>query len=93
MAILETNYDRVETEKFYQEIKPQKFNVPDKLVDVLEALSIYCDKHTASYSIGCFNCPFYIADIKCSCLIVKSGFDSPCNWAVYKDEDVGDKNT
>lgn len=68
-----------------------KFN--DKLVDVLEALSIYCDEHTDSYPIGCFNCPFYITDIECSCLIAKSGFDSPCNWAVYKDEDVDNKDS
>lgn len=92
MAILETNYDRVETEKFYKEIKPQKFNVPDKLVDVLEALSDYCDKHTVSYLNACFNCPFYIEDETCSCLIAKSGFDSPYNWTVYKDEKESGKN-
>lgn len=93
MAILETNYDIVETEKYYQDIEPKKFQVPDSLVDILEALSIYCDEHTDSYSIGCFNCPFYITDIKCSCLIAESGYDVPCHWAVYRDEEVGEVNT
>lgn len=93
MAVVETNYDRVETEKFYKETKLKKFNVPDSLVDILEALSIYCDEHTASYPNGCFNCPFYIPNIECSCLISQSGYDAPCHWAVYKDEEVGDVNT
>lgn len=92
MAVVETNYDRVETEKFYKETKLKKFNVPDKLVDVLEALSYYCNEHTAFYSNGCFNCPFYIEDATCSCLIAKSGFNSPYNWAVYKDKGAGDTN-
>lgn len=77
MAILETNCD---------EIEPVVIEVPENLANVLEALSGYCDEHTAFYSKGCFNCPFYIEDEMCSCLIAKSGFNSPYNWAVYKDE-------
>lgn len=92
MAILETNYDRAETEKYYQEIKPKKYKVPDNLVDILETLSLYCNEHTVSYPIGCFNCPFYIPNIECSCLISESGYDVPCNWTVYKEEEESDKN-
>lgn len=84
MAILETNYD---------ELEPIVIEVPENLADVLEALSYYCNEHTTFYSNGCFNCPFYIEDETCSCLIAKSGFNSPYNWAVYKDEGAGDKNT
>lgn len=95
MAVLETNYIEMEIEKRYKkpEIKPDRFEVPNNLVDVLEALSGYCDERTVPYSNGCFNCPFYIEDETCSCLIAKSGFNSPYNWAVYKDEGAGDKNT
>lgn len=93
MAILETNYDRVETEKYCQDIEPKKFHVPDNLVGILEALSLYCDSRTVSYPNGCFNCPFYIPNIKCSCLISQNGYDVPCHWTVYKDEEVSDINT
>ena len=86
--ILETNYDRVETEKFYKEIKSQKIEISDNLVDILRALSNYCDKHTLSDSDYCNNCPFYTGQNSNECLVNKNGYGLPHEWAIYKDSEV-----
>lgn len=92
MAVLKTNYDRVETEKFYKEIESKKIEVPDNLVDILKSLSDYCDKHTVSDSGYCYNCPFYTGKTSNECLINKNGYGIPHEWAVYKDNEGGDNN-
>ena len=93
MTVLETNYDRVETEKFYKEIETKKIEVPDNLVDILRALSMYCDNQTLSND-GCTGCLFYEHDCKkrelSMCIFANKGYGIPHEWAVYKDEEGGD---
>lgn len=90
MAILETNYDRVENEKFYKEIKPKKIEVPDNLVDILTSLSYYCDIHTLPDSDYCLNCPFYTGENSNNCIVRDSGYGIPHEWVVYKKDAGGD---
>lgn len=84
---------RVETEKFYKGIEPNRFKVPDNLVDILMGLSAYCDKHTLSDSDYCSNCPFYTGSIFNWCVIRDNGYGLPHEWAIYKENEVGDVNT
>lgn len=77
----------------YGESELKLFNIPDKIMGVLETLSDYCDEHTLPNSDGCFNCPFYMNNIEATCLLVKNGYGIPCNWVVYKEDEGGDINT
>lgn len=73
MAVLETNRD---------ELDPEIIEIPDKLVDILQALSDYCDKQTPPNANGCEECPFYLNSYN-NCRISDEGYGVPHNWAVY----------